>query len=275
MKRFCIIGDPVEHSRSPELYQAMFAYLGLDWVYIKQRVQHADCARFLAQAKQGSFDGFNATMPHKETLAALVDSCTPIAQRIGSVNTVRIDGARAIGHSTDGDGLLGALDELGAPWRGETVCLIGAGGAAAAAAAALLQEGAAQLYLCNRTLESAQALAQRVGGAITVRPLSELSEAAAQSAVLVNASSLGMEQSAPFQSLDFLKAMKQGAAIYDMVYAPSPTALTQAARERHFLTANGEAMLLHQAVSAMEFYYGSPLDRPAISRWLHQHLARP
>lgn len=274
MRRFCVIGDPIEHSRSPELYQAIFRHLGLDWVYIKQKVLAADCADFLKQVRQGCFDGFNATMPHKELLVPLMDELTPVARRAGSVNTVKLERGTAVGHSTDGAGVVGALDELGAVFRGETVCLLGAGGAALAAAAALLEEGAARLIVCNRTVQAAVELAEKIGGSIITMPFTgeALYDAAHQSAVMVNCTSLGMKNGTPFPDLGFLQGLSGDAAVYDMVYVPSPTEFVQAAQARGLRCANGEAMLLHQAVAAMEFYLGQPLDRPAICAAVYREL---
>lgn len=273
MKRFCVIGDPVEHSRSPAIFRGMFDYLNVDGVYIKQHVSREQCAGFLAAAKRGEFDAFNATIPHKELLVPLVDELTAVARRAGSVNTVAIRQGRAWGHSTDGAGLLAALDELGAAWRGETVCLFGAGGAAAAAAAALLEGGADRLIICNRTLATAETLAGRIGGKITAIGFAseQLEAAVSQAAVIVNCTSLGMKNSAPFADLNFLKAAKDDAAVYDMVYAPTPTALTAAAAAQGLRCANGEGMLLYQAVAAMEFFLETELDRPAIYAAVRRH----
>ena len=268
-KEFCVIGDPIAHSKSPAIYNAMIKKLGLDWSYHYEEVRAEDCLRFLDEVvASGRLGGFNATMPHKETLARNLKKVAPLARRAGSVNTVVIRNGQAIGHSTDGVGLCRALDGLGVVWRGETVCILGAGGAALAAAAALLDGGAERLIVCNRTRTGAEKLAERVSGAVTVSGFStgELAAAAGEAALLVNCTSLGMSGSADFGSLDFLQTMKSGAAVYDMVYLPQETGLYLAAKAQGLFCATGLSMLMQQAIAAMELYAGTALDRKAMEQ---------
>ena len=268
-KQFCVIGDPIRHSKSPAIYNAMIKKLGLDWSYHYEEVRAEDCLRFLDEVvASGRLGGFNATMPHKETLAKNLKKVAPLARRAGSVNTVVIKGGQAVGHSTDGAGLCRALDGLGAVWRGETVCVLGAGGAALAAVTALSDGGAERLIVCNRTRTSAEKLAERVGGAIELSGFSpeELAAAAGEAALLVNCTNLGMGGSADFASLDFLQAMKSGAAVYDMVYLPQETGLYLAAEAQGLLCATGLSMLMQQAIAAMELYVGAALDRKAMEQ---------
>lgn len=274
--KYCVIGDPIAHSKSPLLYSAMIDALGLDWSYEHRLVRAEDCADFLVQVKaEGLYQGFNATMPHKGILAAAVDSLDPIAARTQSVNTVVMECGIAHGYSTDGIGVIRALDSFSAPWKGACICLLGAGGAAAAAAAALLEAGAERIILCNRTIESAKNLAQRIGGEISVSGFSaeELAQAARQSAVLLNCTSLGMENgSGTFPSLDFLKELGSGAAVFDMVYAPSETALYLAAKELGLLASTGLPMLMYQAIAAMELYTGRALDAALMTQVIARRL---
>ena len=276
-KQFCVIGDPISHSKSPAIYNAMMEKLGLDWSYHYEKVPAADCLRFLSEVlESGRLAGFNATMPHKETLAGSMRKVAPLARRAGSVNTVVIKNAQAVGHSTDGIGLCRALDSLGALWRGETVCLLGAGGAALAGAVALADGGAGRLIVCSRTREKASILAARAGGVVELCGFSqeELMAAAGQAALVVNCTNLGMGGTgAGFASLDFLRAMKDGAAVYDMVYQPRETALFLEAKVRGLLCATGLSMLVHQAIAAMELYVGHKLDRKGMEQAILQTLS--
>jgi Shikimate 5-dehydrogenase len=269
-KQFCVIGDPISHSKSPAIYNAMMEKLGLNWSYHCEKVPAADCLRFLSEVlESGRLAGFNATMPHKETLAGSMRKVAPLARRAGSVNTVVIKNSQAVGHSTDGIGLCRALDSLGALWRGETVCLLGAGGAALAGAVALADGGAERLIVCSRTREKANILAARAGGVVELCGFSqeELTAAAGQAALVVNCTNLGMGGTgAGFASLDFLRAMKDGAAVYDMVYQPRETALFLEAKAQGLLCATGLSMLVQQAIAAMELYVGHKLDRKGMEQ---------
>ncbi len=111
--RLCVIGDPIAHSLSPRIQAAMLAALGAPGTYTAQRVTREELPAFLERVRAGEFTGFNATMPHKQDLADLVDELDDSARRAGSVNTVCLRDGRLVGFSTDGAGLTAALAERG------------------------------------------------------------------------------------------------------------------------------------------------------------------
>ena len=152
----CVIGDPVEHSRSPRMHNAAAEALGLDRVYVALRVAPAELSDAIRGLAALGVDGVNVTLPHKAAVAALCDELGPEALAAGAVNTLSFGGGRVRGDLTDGIGLLAAL-----PAVPERVVLIGAGGSARAAAAALLRAGTRRLSIVARRLEAAQELAVR------------------------------------------------------------------------------------------------------------------
>ena len=133
-----VVGWPVEHSRSPQMHNAAYAALGVDWAYVPLAVppgRLADAVRGLAAL---GFAGVNVTIPHKQAVAGLVDELSDAAREAGSVNTVLVrDDGSLRGETTDGDGLLDALGELP---DGRAVVL-GAGGSARSVVAALRSAG--------------------------------------------------------------------------------------------------------------------------------------
>lgn len=140
--RLCVIGDPVEHSKSPLIQNAMIAKLGIPYHYTKRLVHQGDTQEWLDTARREGFAGFNATMPHKVALVPLMDELGEDARLYGAVNTVCIRGKRCIGHNTDGMGFYQALTDLGVEVPGRRITLLGAGGAAKAVALKLVQQGA-------------------------------------------------------------------------------------------------------------------------------------
>lgn len=261
-KKLCVIGDPVLHTRSPLLQNAMISEFGLDYVYLCQHVPKGETARWLECAKFGGYVGFNATMPHKEALAPLMDGLDEVARLCGAVNTVCIRDGKAMGYNTDGGGFLRALGGLGVEPAGKRVMLLGSGGAAKAVAAALVGAGAA-VTVCNRTLSKAEQVAAMAPGAIAPADfkLETLRAVAADSGLLVNCTSLGMEGTASqFDDLTFLEALPRGAAVCDAIYAPAETLLLKKARELGHPAMNGMGMLLHQAILALEHFTGQALD---------------
>ena len=262
-KKLCIIGDPVLHSRSPILQNAMLSALGLDYVYLCQKVERGQTAEWLRCAKFAGYAGFNATMPHKEALVPLMDELDPLAAKCGAVNTVSIRDGKAYGFNTDGGGFLRALGELGVEAAGKRVLLLGSGGAARAVSAALCMAGA-KVTVCNRTVEKAEALCKMYPEAMTSAGFSpgELRREAERAEVLVNCTSLGMAGTeSQFDDFSFLEALPRGAAVCDAIYAPARTELLRRASGLGHPTMNGMGMLLHQAVLALEHFAEEDFDR--------------
>lgn len=262
-KKLCIIGDPVSHSRSPILQNAMLRALGLDYVYLCQRVAKGDAQRWLECAAFCGYAGFNATMPHKQDLVPLMDELDPVAKRCGAVNTVCIKDGKYYGYNTDAGGFLRALEEIQVSPAGKRVLLLGAGGAAKAVTAALVEAGAA-VTLANRTAEKARELCRMAPEQVRAVPFDDgtLRAQASESDLLVNCTCLGMAGTAEdFQDLGFLEALPSHAVVCDAIYAPPETSLLRRARELGHRTMNGEGMLLHQAVLALERFVDQPIDR--------------
>lgn len=277
MKRLCVIGDPVEHSKSPLIQNAMLRALGLDYIYEKERVAKEDTALFLRRAEGEGYVGFNATMPHKENLVPLMDELEPYASDVGAVNTACIKDGKYCGFNTDGPGFLAALEEEGVSVRGKTVVLLGAGGAAKAVALALRRMGGAKaVFICNRHLERAAAICQwdeEGGMAPAGFDIDTLRRLAAKCDLLVNATCLGMEGAAgQFEDFSFVDALPKQAAVCDLIYAPSETELLRRARERGCLTINGLGMLIWQAIFALEHFTGAEIDGKAMAELVRAQM---
>ena len=263
-KKLCVIGDPVLHSKSPAIQNAMIAALGLDYIYLCQPVPRGEAGRWLDCAAYAGYAGFNATMPHKEELVPLMDELDPMARQCHAVNTVCIKNGKYYGYNTDGVGCLRALeDELGFDTAGKQVVLLGSGGAAKAVAAALAGTGA-RVTVCNRTVEKAQILCQMDPALLTPAGLETdiLCKLCENADLLVNCTSLGMAGAAAgdFADLSFLEHLPAGAAVFDAIYAPLETALLRRARELRHPAMNGLGMLVWQAVLALKHFTGEDFD---------------
>lgn len=276
MRKLCVIGDPIEHSKSPIIQNAMIKAAGLDYVYDARRVAGSDTARWLAQAKAEGYAGFNATMPHKENLVELVDELSADAALFRSVNTVCIRDGKAYGHNTDGEGFLRAVREADMDPAGKTVLVLGAGGAAKAVVHKLVQGGAAKVVVANRTVGRAAALCAQAGSdKLTSCDFSRetLRRYAGQSGLVVNCTSLGMTgTAAQFEDLSFLEVLPPDAGVFDLIYSPARTRLlTQAQRLGHPVS-NGLGMLIWQAVFALEHFTQTELDGPVMAAAARQAL---
>jgi shikimate dehydrogenase len=141
--KYCIIGDPVGHSLSPAMQAAAFAAAGIDAQYEALRVAAGTCGDAVARLRDLGYAGFNVTTPLKEEVRERLDECTDVAREAGAVNTVARRGDVLVGHNTDGEGCVRALDDLWkTPLDNADVLLLGAGPAAKAIALALRSRGA-------------------------------------------------------------------------------------------------------------------------------------
>lgn len=269
MKRLCVIGDPVEHSRSPIIQTAMIRAAGLDMTYGMQRVTVGQTGAWLERAKGEGWAGFNATMPHKQALVTLVDERSDDAARFGAVNTVCIREGRVYGHNTDGAGVLQALRQSDMDPADRRVLVLGAGGAARAVVSKLVQAGAARITVANRTPDRAREVCDGVGSpalcACGFEP-ETLQERARHSDLVINCTSLGMTGTgAQFEDLRFLEALPRDAGVFDLIYSPARTALLERAEQLGRNTANGLGMLIWQGVYALELFAGETLEEERLA----------
>ena len=269
-RKLCVIGDPVGHSKSPVIHNTMLSALGLDYVYLCQPVPRGRCREWLDCASFAGYAGFNATMPHKEELVGLMDELDEDARLFGAVNTVCLRDGKAWGYNTDGAGFLRTLDDEGISPAGKRVLVLGAGGAAKAVCLKLAQAGA-EVTVCNRTVEKAQAICAHDPGRLRAAGFDPdtLAREAAGCRLLVNCTSLGMEGTGrQFGDFSFLDALPKDAPVVDLIYAPAETELLRRAREGGHKTVNGFGMLVNQAVLSLEHFTGAEIDAAEMKKLL-------
>jgi shikimate dehydrogenase len=271
MKRACVIGWPVEHSRSPVIHRYWLAQYGIDGAYEKEAVRPEDLAGFLGSLAARGYVGANVTLPHKEAALRLAAVADEAARAIGAANTLWLDQAgRLCAGNTDAYGFITNLEAEAPDWNEarRPVMVLGAGGAARAILHGLLSEGAASILIANRTRGRAEDLANAFGPSVTAVDWTDRQRALAGAGLLVNATSLGMTGKEPLD-LD-LAALPADAVVADIVYSPLKTELLTAARGRGNRTVDGLGMLLHQAVPGFERWFGV---RPAVTPKLRAHVA--
>jgi shikimate dehydrogenase len=246
-----VIGDPVDHSRSPLLHNAGYRAAGLDWVYVAFPVAAGGGTAAVEAVRALALAGLNVTMPLKAEVAAAVDRCTRAAEALGAVNTVVREGRSLVGDTTDGPGFVAALRaDHGLDLGGRSVVVVGAGGAARAVVRAVAEEGAAAITVVARRAEAAARAAALAGGVGRVGD----AEAAGDADLVVNATPLGMHGRLDLP-LDPHR-LGPGQVVVDLVYDPPVTPLLRAARERGAAASNGLGMLLHQAGLSFRLFTG-------------------
>ena len=256
MKKACVIGWPIKHSRSPLIHNHWLDRYGIEGFYKKQAVAPEDLARFLTTMSEDGWLGCNVTVPHKESVFELVPSDDPFTRRLGAVNTVYLRDGMLHGTNTDGIGFIRNL-QIGQPgWQasGGPAVVLGAGGAARAVVAALIDAGVPEVRIANRTGDRARALAEQFGAGAEAHDWANRADLLADCALLVNTTTLGMT-GAPQLDLA-LDRLASDAVVYDIVYAPLETDLLARARERGNPVVDGLGMLLHQAAPAFALWFG-------------------
>jgi len=255
LRRACIMGHPVAHSRSPMLHGYWLRTLGIEGAYEFADVPPECFEAFFRGLAANGFVGGNITIPHKEAAFRLVDRRERAAETIGAVNTVWYENGALVGGNTDWLGIVGSLDEIHPGWDatpGKAVVL-GAGGSARASVFAFLERGYS-VALVNRTFARAQKLADEFGPRVSAHEYTALPKLLADADVLINNTSLGQAKFPPLE-ID-LSPLKRSAIVYDAVYVPLETELLKAAKRIGHRTVGGLSMLLYQAVPGFAHWFG-------------------
>jgi len=263
----CIVGWPVEHSRSPLIHNYWLKHYGIAGEYRSEAVPPDRFGAFVLSLGTRGYVGANVTVPHKEAALALSEP-DDRARAVGAANTLWLDGVLR-STNTDVEGFLDNLD-AGAPgWDRELTkaVVLGAGGAARAVIYGLVARGVPRIMVVNRTASRAKALRDRFGASVHPATWDERDAALADAGLLVNSTTLGMERQ-PALAVD-VGRLPSHAVVADLVYVPLATPLLVAAKARKLRTTDGLGMLLHQAVSGFTLWFGK---KPAVTAELRTLL---
>jgi len=266
-----VLGSPVAHSLSPALHRAAYAGLGLDdWTYEAVECDEAALAAYVT-SRGPEWAGLSLTMPLKRTVLPLLDHTDQLAVVAGGANTVVFRPDGRYGYNTDVQGIVDALTEVGATAPG-SVAIIGAGATACSALAALAEFGAATADVVVRDPSRAAdllAAADRLNVRVRLLSLTALTDAAP--GLLISTVPAG---AADGYAERIRATGRAPAAVLDVVYAPWPTPLAEAAAAAGAAVASGFAMLLHQAAAQVELMTGKPAPLEAMRAAGEAELAR-
>lgn len=255
-----VIGDPVLHSLSPTIYNAAFEHDQVNWSYSAVNITGEQVSDALEEMRQSEVGGLSVTMPHKEIVANLVDETTRHAERLGAVNCVSKYGSTLVGHNTDGEGFIKAIEaETKERTEGKSYLVIGAGGAAKAVTLALGEAGASEVIVSSRNASKSRKAASLAG---QVGRSGSLSEAEGVD-VIINATPIGMRGAGNEDQLPLpVEAMHKGQVIVDLIYHPLQTEFLKNASRIGARTMNGIGMLIHQAALQYTLWTNkeAPLD---------------
>lgn len=271
MKRACVVGWPIEHSRSPAIHGYWLDRYKIDGSYTKRAVPPEEIETFLGALAAEGLAGCNVTIPHKEAAFRKADEREASAVAVGAANTLWLDDAgRLCAANTDTYGYMTYLADQAEDWsrRDAPVSILGAGGAARAIVYGFLEAGVGEVRVFNRSLARAEALAKDFGLRVKVLPWDQRSRASTEAAVLVNTTSVGLKGAGTLD-IDFTD-FHPDCIVSDIVYVPLETALIREARRHGLRTVDGLGMLLHQAVPGFEKWFGV---RPEVTDELYDRIA--
>ena len=257
-----VIGDPIEHSLSPQMHNAGYEALGIDsqFVYVACRVTVEAIPDFINGVRAMHIKGVSCTIPHKIAVMKYLDEIDEVAKKIGAVNTIVNDDGVLQGYNTDWLGVLTPLEKL-TSLKNKSVALLGAGGAARAVAYAVVSKGAT-LTVYNRTIIKAKLLAKDFGA--VAKELHNYKDICA-SDIIINTTSVGLDNDETPIPKEYIN---KNHIVFDAVYGKKETQLIQDAKEKGAQIITGKQMLLHQGSAQFTLFTGYVAPTEAIEKIL-------
>ena len=252
---YAVIGDPIDHSLSPNIHNAAFRHLELDHTYIAYKIPTGELAAGIDALKAIKIAGFNVTIPHKIEMMKFLDDMDTTCKVIGAVNTVSNDNGKLKGYNTDMIGFLDPIKKKNLTIKDSQVLLLGAGGAARAIVTAMIKEKACKITIVNRTQENANKLAdfaKKIGGNVDTVSIQEANKLITDYKFIINSTSIGMRnEPSPISTENIGK----NSIVYDIVYQPINTDLIKKSKENGATIIYGYEMLLSQAACSFEIWH--------------------
>ncbi|MBN2029896.1 shikimate dehydrogenase [bacterium] len=275
---YCVIGDPIEHSLSPDIHNFVFKELDLPLRYETVRVPTNRLALFVQDCRKMGRPGWNVTIPNKQAIMPFLDEVDPLAKRIGAVNTVVNRNGKLTGYNTDVDGFRSTLRQSSwSPSLKGKVIVLGAGGAARAVIEGLASMGVHEVILYDLIVERIKQIQHDFMKlsdlTITIGKLenSDLEKQLAEIDLLVNATPVGMWPKENASPVHCPEQIQPTATVFDLVYKPVETLLLRQARSRGAQTLSGLTMLTAQALASDEIWLERNLPKTLFDK-VYQHV---
>jgi len=270
LDRYAVIGNPVAHSKSPEIHASFAAQTGQHLVYERLLAPLDGFATTVHAFMQAGGRGANVTVPFKLEAHALADELTERAQAAGAVNTLSFMAGRIVGDNTDGVGLVtDIVNNAGIALNGKRVLLLGAGGAARGVLLPLMSENPAHLVIANRTRTKADELAAQFSARCGELQALEFTELTGTFDVVINATSASLSDAVPAIPTSLFHGR---VFAYDMMYGAEPTAFLRMAAGHGAAVRDGLGMLIEQAAESFFVWRGMRPDTAPVYARLRASL---
>ncbi len=248
MKKYLVIGNPIEHSLSPLLHNFWIKKHSIDAIYEKKLVEKNDVAKILNDIKENKFQGINVTVPFKKSVIPFLDQLSDTAKETQSVNTIFKRQNNLVGDNTDVHGFSEAIKLTKFNLTNKKALILGAGGVVPSIILALKNKAISEIILSNRTKEKADDLKK----SFPFLKVIDWGETI-KSDLIINATSIGIKQNEEIK-LDFSKL--DGQLFYDVIYNPPKTKFLENAKKFGKKTENGKNMFIYQAMKSFEIWHG-------------------
>ena len=246
MKQFAVIGNPIEHSLSPDLHNYVYKLLSINALYKKKKVFHSELSQIMDELRTGELNGVNVTIPHKENVIEYLDEINPRAKTIGAVNVIHKNGDKLFGNNTDWFGFTSALKKNGIKVSGKEVIVLGAGGTSKSIIFSLKQSGVKNIVLLNRTLQKIR-----------------------NDSIIINTTPIGMlSEQCPID----LGLLHKNQTLIDVIYTPFETAFLKLGKKIGAKTMNGLDMFIYQALTSMDLWFGEDISKKVNFTQLNTYL---
>tara|TARA_B110000014_G_scaffold255989_1_gene238516 strand:+ start:594 stop:1391 length:798 start_codon:yes stop_codon:yes gene_type:complete len=243
MKKYLVIGNPIDHSLSPKLHNHWFKINNINAIYEKKKIDEKDIKKIISEVREGEINGLNVTIPFKKAVIPFLDELTPVANEAQSVNTIYLKNDKVIGHNTDISGFELALTKTNKEIHNKKIFILGAGGVVPSILTALKKMKVSKIFISNRTKEKANNL-KKTNPKLEVLNWGETPDFD----IVINATSLGLKKEDEIK-LNYAN-LGTNKFFYDLIYNPKETKFLKEAKKYGNFAENGKMMFIYQAHQA-------------------------
>ena len=248
MKKYLVIGNPINHSLSPKLHNHWIKKNKINAVYDKKQINENDIKSVISEVRNGKIEGINVTVPFKKSVIPFIDQLSSEAEEAQSVNTIYKENNKVLGHNTDISGFELAMRGKSYDIKGKKIFILGAGGVVSSIILALKKMGANKIILSNRTKKKAEQL-KKIFSDLEIVDWGETPEFN----MIINATSLGLNKEDEIK-LDYA-GLGPNKLFYDVIYNPKQTKFLSKAKQFGNQTENGKMMFIYQAHQAFTLWH--------------------
>ena len=255
MKKYLVIGNPINHTLSPKLHNHWIKQNLIDAIYEKKKLNNNELKNLILDIKQENIHGANITIPFKNAVIPHLDELSDEAKKTQSVNTLYLKNKKVVGHNTDIEGFIAAIKKINYDFNNKKIFILGAGGVVPSIIHASMKMRSSEIIISNRTKNKAEKL-KNIFDNIKVVNWGHIPNFD----VIINATSIGLKKDDEI-NLNF-SSIGKNKFFYDVIYNPKETNFLKTGKKLGNATENGKLMFIYQAISAFNIWHGM---RPVVN----------